>query len=94
MKHVFRFIILSLFLLAQAHAESRYTVEMIFFAQDDDKAFFSENWPLDTGLNGLKDASEEDKIGKFEELPSSELTMAGAAEALNKSPRYLSLIHI
>jgi len=94
MKHVLRFIILSLVLMTQAHAESRYMVEMIFFAQDDDKAFFSENWPLDTGLNGLKDESEKDKIGKFEELPSSELTMAGAAQALNKSPRYTVLKHI
>ncbi|MDX1335335.1 MAG: CsiV family protein [Gammaproteobacteria bacterium] len=94
MKIILNTLVLSLFLLTQAHAATQYKVEMIFFAQDDDNAFFSENWPLDTGLNGLEDETAEDKTGEFTEMESSEFTLAGAAKALEKSPRYTLLRHI
>lgn len=94
MKIILNTLALFLFLMTQAHAATQYKVEMIFFAQDDDNAFFSENWPLDTGLNGLEDETAEDKTGEFTELKSSEFTLEGAAKALEKSPRYTVLKHI
>lgn len=88
------FIVLTLCLIGSASAsDTRYRVEMVFFAQTDEKAFFSEHWPLDEGLAG-KAAQEEKKMKAFELLDKGTLTLTEAASRLDKSPRYNVLSHI
>jgi hypothetical protein len=87
-------IVFTLCLIGSASAsDTRYRVEMVFFAQTDEKAFFSEHWPLDEGLAG-KASQEETRLKAFDLLAKSTMTLTDAATRLEKSPRYSVLSHI
>lgn len=94
MNRILKGLLLSLFLSTQAQAGQDYKVEMIIFAQTDDTAFFSEHWPLESGLKGGKDTVKEKKTGEFRQLASNAFTLAGAERLLAASPRYEILTHI
>lgn len=94
MNQLLKGLLLSLFLTSTVYAAQDYKVEMLIFAQTDDTAFFSEHWPLQSGLKGNEDQTKDDKIGQFRQLPSSEFTLAGAEKLLAASPRYEILTHI
>ncbi len=88
--------VFTLCLIGSASAsDTRYRVEMVFFAQTDEKAFFSEHWPLDEGLAGKATQEEEEqKLEAFALQDKETLTLTEAATRLEKSPRYNVLSHI
>ena len=89
-------LILLCLLAGTAHAsDTRYRIEMVFFAHTDDKAFLSEQWPQPQAAASAAEGSrEENTTRRFAELPADEQKLGGAVAQLDKSKRYRVLKHI